>query len=81
LKTVQIRDLDDEVCRALARQVAFVGLSVPEFLRREITRLAGRPSVEERLERTGRGAPNPISRTQMLEVLDEVRGPLLDAGN
>jgi len=44
-KTVQIRDLDDESYAGLARQAAEAGVSVPELLRREITRLARRPSV------------------------------------
>jgi hypothetical protein len=81
MKTVQVRDVDDEVYAALARQAAFVGLSVPELLRREMTRMAARPSVEEWLERTRRGGISQISRTQLLEVLDELRGPFPDAGS
>ncbi len=39
-KTVQIRDLDDEVYAALARHAAEARVSVPELLRREAERLA-----------------------------------------
>jgi antitoxin FitA len=78
-KTVQIRDVDEQVYAALARQAAFAGLTVPELLRRELTRIAARPSIEEWLERTGRGGTNAISRTQLLEVVDELRGPWPDA--
>jgi antitoxin FitA len=78
-KTVQIRDIDDDVYAALARRAAAAGLTVPDLLRREATRLASRPSVEEWLERTGR-RPSAIDRTEVIEALDHLRGPWLDAG-
>jgi antitoxin FitA len=72
-KTIQIRDIDDDVYDALARRAAEVGLSVPEYLRKETERLAARPSVEEWLERTRR-RPGVRSRRDTLEALDELRG-------
>ncbi len=51
-KTVQIRDLDDEVYAGLVRRAAEEGISVPELLRTEAARLAARPSVQEWLRRT-----------------------------
>jgi hypothetical protein len=78
-KTVQIRDIDDEVYAALARRAAEVGISVPDLLRREAGRLAARPTVEEWLARTRR-RPAPISRADVIEALDEMRGPWPDAG-
>jgi hypothetical protein len=78
-KTVQIRDIDDDVYAALARRASEAGTTVPELLRREATRLARRPSMEEWLERTAR-RPSKISRDEVLEALDELRGPWPDAG-
>jgi hypothetical protein len=78
-KTVQIRDIDDDVYAALARRAAAAGLSVPELLRREATRLAARPSIEEWLERTRR-RPSAVSRAEVIEALDELRGDWPDAG-
>lgn len=78
-KTVQIRDLDDEVYAALARRATEAGLSVPELLRREAARLAARPSVTEWLERTRR-RDTTITRRDVLESLGEERGPWPDAG-
>jgi len=72
-KTIQIRDIDDDVYDALVRRAAEVGLSVPEYLRRETARLAARPSVEEWLQRTRR-RPGARSRHDTLEALDELRG-------
>ena len=78
-RTVQIRDIDDEVYAALSRRAAEAGLTVPELLRREAGRLASRPTVEEWLERTRR-RPSTITRAEVLEALDELRGPWPDAG-
>lgn len=73
-KSIQIRDVDDDVYDALSQRAAEVGLSVPEFLRRETERIAARPSVTEWLERTRRrgGTRRP---TDTLAALDELRGP------
>lgn len=78
-KTVQIRDIDDEVYAALVRRAADAGLTVPELLRREAHRVAARPSVDEWLERTRR-RPSQIARAEIIETLDEIRGDWPDAG-
>ena len=72
-KTIQIRDLDDDLYEALRRRAAEAGLSVPELLRREATRLAARPTMEEWLARTNR-RPSGIERADVLAALDESRG-------
>jgi hypothetical protein len=77
-KTVQIRDIDDDVYAALARRAAESGVTVPELLRREAARLASRPTVEEWLARTRR-RPSGITSAEIVEALDEVRGPWPDA--
>jgi hypothetical protein len=77
-KTVQIRDIDDDVYAALVRRAADAGITVPDLLRREATRLARRPSVDEWLERTRR-RPSDISRAEVVEALDEIRGEWPDA--
>ena len=79
-KTIQIRDLDDEVYAGLRRRAAEEGVSVPELLRTEATRLASRPSVEAWLERVRRRrASDRGSETDVVTVLDEWRGPWPDA--
>jgi hypothetical protein len=77
-KTVQIRDLDDDVYAALVRHAAEEGVSVPELLRAEATRLAARPSVRTWLERTRRRA-SKVDRMEILTALDEQRGAWPDA--
>ena len=78
-KTIQIRDLDDDVYNALRRRAVEAGLTVPELLRREATRLATRPTVEEWLTRTRR-RPSGIDRADVVAALDELRGPWPNAG-
>jgi glutathione S-transferase len=78
-KTVQIRDLDDDIYAALVRRAAEEGITVPELLRREAARLASRPSVAQWLARTGR-RPSAVSTAEVLESLDEWRGEWPNAG-
>ena len=79
-KTVQIRDLDDDVYARLARQAAEAGISVPELLRIQAERLSARPTMREWLERT-RSHSSSVTRADILEALDEQRGPWPDAGD
>ena len=78
-KTVQIRDIDDEVYAALVRRAAEAGVSVPELLRAAAVRLAARPSVEEWLRRPRRRSAL-LGRADILAALDEQRGPWSHAG-
>jgi hypothetical protein len=73
-KTIQIRDVDDEVYAGLARRAAEEGVSVPELLRAEAARLAARPSMREWLDRTRRRSSD-LTDAEVRAALDEVRGP------
>jgi hypothetical protein len=73
-KTIQIRDINDDVYAALLNRAAESGITVPELLRREATRLAARPTMKEWLERTRR-RQSDITREEIIEALDELRGP------
>jgi antitoxin FitA len=77
-KTIQIRDISDDVYGALSRRAAEAGLTVPDLLRREAARLAARPTMEDWLARTRR-RPSGISSAEILEALDESRGSWPDA--
>ena len=77
---MQIRDLDDEVYAGLARRAAESGVSVPELLRAEATRLAARPTLAAWLTRTRRRQTG-IDRAEVHAALDEQRGPFPDAGS
>ena len=81
-KTIQIRDVDDEVYAALARRAAEAGITVPDLLRREAARLASRPTVEEWLARTRRrlsGSRGPRSSTPWTSCEGPGRMLIVDA--
>ena len=81
-KTVQIRNLDDDVYAALVRRAAETGISVPELLRIEATRLASQPSMEAWLKHV-RSVPRrtiPTTSADIIATLDEWRGPWPNAG-
>jgi antitoxin FitA len=78
-RTLQIRDVDDEVYAGLARHAADAGVTVPELLRRHAARLAARPTTTEWLDRTRRRT-TVVSRAEVIETLDELRGSWPDAG-
>lgn len=77
-KTVQIRDIDDDVYKGLVRRAAEAGVSVPELLRAEAARIAARPSMATWLESVGRRRSDR-TEADTLEGLDELRGPWPDA--
>jgi len=77
-KTIQIRDVEDEVYAALVIRAAEAGISVPDLLRREARRLAARPTMKQWLERTRQRQSN-ITRDDIIKALDEQRGPWPDA--
>jgi hypothetical protein len=79
-KTIQIRDLDDDVYAGLVRRAAEAGVSVPELMRGEAARIAARPSITSWLERTRRRTSS-VDRAEVLAGLDEHRGPWPGAGS
>ena len=50
-KMIQIRNVPDEIHQALKIRAAKEGMSLSDFLRREVTRVAEKPSLDEILER------------------------------
>ena len=76
-KTIQIRDVDDDVYAGLRRRAAEEGVTVPELLRVEAARLASRPSIPTWLESTRRRS-SALDADAVVEALDDLRGE--DAG-
>lgn len=78
-RTVQIRDIDDDVYAGLQRHAAEAGITVPELLRRQAERLAARPSMAAWLDRTRRRR-SEVTAASVVDALDDSRGPWPDAG-
>ncbi len=54
---IQIRNVPDEVHQALKIRAAKEGMSLSDFLRREVTKVAAKPSLEEVIERIKQRGP------------------------
>ncbi|NNN21097.1 MAG: hypothetical protein HKL80_03740 [Acidimicrobiales bacterium] len=72
-KTLQVRDITDEDYASLRRRAAEAGITVPELVRREIERIAARPSVAEWVARTRRRTSD-VTTSMVVDALDEIRG-------
>lgn len=56
---IQIRNVPDSIHRTLKTRAAQAGMSLSEFLLRELTHVANRPTVDEMVARL-RQRPGPI---------------------
>jgi len=59
-KMIQIRNVPDDLHRRLKARAAEQGLSLSDYLLREIGQLADRPTVEELVERLRRRKPTRV---------------------
>ena len=65
---LNIKDLDDAVGQRLREQAAAAGMSVQQYLRNELTRIAARRSPAELVE--GR---QPMSRAEFVAIRQRLR--------
>ena len=72
---IQIRDVPESVHGALKSRAAREGMSLSDFIKRELERVAARPTMREWLERTQRAEPIPTKRTaaQLIHGLRDAR--------
>jgi len=71
-KMVQIRDVPDDVHSTLKARAAREGMSLSDLIKRELERMAERPSMQEWLERTQQVKPIS-SRLSPAQVIRELR--------
>lgn len=71
-KMIQIRDVPDQVHRALKIRSVRAGMSLSEYLLREVTQLVDRPDVETLLAQLAAKKAPKVSRTPG-EILREER--------
>lgn len=56
-KMIQIRNVPDDVHRKLKVRAAQIGMSLSDYLKREVVRIAEAPTLDEWLERVSRRPP------------------------
>jgi antitoxin FitA len=74
-KMIQIRDVPEQVHRTLKARAAREGMSLSDFIKRELERTVERPTMREWLERTRQAKPIATGRSAA-EIVRELR----DAG-
>jgi plasmid stability protein len=75
---LQIRNVPDDLHRALKQRAAREGVTMSELVLRELPRIAGKPTMEEVLARIK--TREPVRGLSGAEIIREGRGPL-DAGS
>ena len=72
---IQIRNVSPEIHRKLKAKAAMEGMSLSDYLRREVEILAGQPSMDELMARI-RSRPDLVTSEENVAIIREMRGPL-----
>jgi plasmid stability protein len=72
---IQIRNVPDDVHRALKARAASMGLSLSDYLNRELARLAALPRFEDLTGFIKHAGP-ASARPSAADAVREIRGPL-----
>lgn len=76
-KAIQIRDVPDDVHAVMRARAAAAGMSMSEYLRSELVRLAASPTMDEWLARVATRPPaTGISTQEIVDSIREARGPI-----
>ena len=71
-KMIQVRDVPDEVHSTLKARAAREGMSLSDFIKRELEHSAERPTMREWLESTRQAKPIPTKRSAA-QIIRELR--------
>jgi plasmid stability protein len=71
-KMIQVRDVPEQVHRTLKARAAQEGMSLSDFIKRELERTVERPSMREWLALTQQAKPIPAKRTAA-QIVRELR--------
>lgn len=70
---LQVRDVPEDVHAELRRRAAAAGMSLSDFARQELSRLARRPSLADLLERVAARAQDRVSFVEAREAVHAER--------
>lgn len=73
MPNVQVRDVPDEVHKALVRRAELAGQSLQQFLASQLAQIAATPTIDEMLERIERRPKGRLSAESAIEAIDEER--------
>jgi plasmid stability protein len=69
---IQVRDVPEQIHSTLKARAAQEGMSLSDYIKRELERAVERPTMREWLERTGRMKPI-VSKRSAAQVLRDLR--------
>ena len=72
---IQIRNVPDDLHRRLKARAALAGMSLSDYLLKEISAVAARPTMEEMRERLARRSRVETSKSTA-DIIRAMRGPL-----
>jgi antitoxin FitA len=73
-KMIQVRNVPDEMHRALKASAAAEGISLSDYIKRELGGLTAKASLEEIDARIRARGPSKVKRETILRILRESRG-------
>lgn len=71
---IQIRNVPDDVHRTLKARAAEAGLSLSDYIKRDLERDAAGPTMEELQKRVAARGASAVETNLILDSLGEVRG-------
>lgn len=72
-KMIQVRNVPDEVHRTLKVRAAAAGMSLSDYVRRDLEEAAARPTMEEIDRRVAARGPSGVRTESILGALRELR--------
>ncbi len=72
-KMIQVRNVPDDVHRKLKARAAEAGLSLSDYIKRDLERSAERPTVEELAARVAERGRSNLKTSTVLSALRETR--------
>jgi antitoxin FitA len=74
-KMIQIRNVPDELHRDLKQRAALAGMSMSDYIKRELDRKSRRSTIKEIRERSrGRSAGSTLTTQKIVDIIRESRG-------
>ena len=70
---IQVRNVPDDVHRTLKARAAEAGMSLSDYIKRDLERSAARPTIEEISARIAARGPSKMSPEFIVETLRELR--------
>jgi hypothetical protein len=74
-KMIQIRNVPDDLHRDLKKRAALAGMSMSDYIKRELDRKSRKSTIKEIRERSrGRSAESSLTTQKIVDIIREARG-------